>query len=110
MPYSDPAARRRAWREAQRRRRARRNGVNPSTRSGAAPLSPADLAEVVASELRAVQAASPAGGFERARVIVALVGAALKCFEMSDLTARVEQLERLFENLPEDGRKALRAV
>ena len=113
MPYSDPAARRRVQRESQRRRRARQRGaaaVNPSTRSGAAPLSPADLAEVVASELRAVQAASPAGGFERARVIVALVGAALKCFEMSDLTARVEQLERLFENLPEDGRKALRAV
>ena len=43
-------------------------------------------------------------------MIVALVGAALKCFEMSDLTARVEQLERLFEDLSEDGRRTIRAV
>ncbi|MEP0773479.1 MAG: hypothetical protein HRF46_03835 [Acidobacteriota bacterium] len=59
---------------------------------------------MVAAELAAVQAAAKAGGFERARVTVALVQAALKCFEMSDLTARIEALESALESRDEKGR------
>jgi len=112
VPYSDPAARRRVQRESQRRRRARQRGaaaVNPSTRpsarrSGAAPLSPADLGALVADELRAVRNASAPGDHERARVIVALVGAALRCFEMSDVAARLEALEDALGVRAEKGR------
>mgnify|MGYP000375782259 CR=1 FL=1 len=116
MPYSNPDDRRRVWREAQRRRRARQlgtlpGGVNPSTpASGAAPLSPADLGALVAEELAAVRSASEAGSHERARIVALLVQVGLRCFEMSDLTARVEQLEHLFEDLAENGRRTIHAV
>ncbi len=105
MPYSDPIMRRRVAREAMRRRRARERGqLIPLTHSvpGGA-LSPHFLSEVLAAELNAVRDGSKPGGFERARVVVLLVQAALRCFEMSDLVSRVEALESAIESRETGG-------
>jgi len=119
MPYADRSRQRAASRESARRRRAARRAmaevaagatrsrVEPSSQAGA--LTPADLAQILAEEIDAVRESMPRGNPERARVLVQLAGAALRCYETGDIAARLEMLERAYEELGE-RRGALRAV
>jgi len=119
MPYKDKGRQRAASRESARRRRAARRAlteaaagatrwpVEPSNQP--AGLTPADLARVIAAEINIIRGSVPAGSLERSRVLVLLVGAGLRCFETANLLARVEALERAYEDLG-DHRGVLHAV
>ena len=113
MPYSDQADRRRVWREAQRRRRARQlgtlPGVNPSTPQEGG-LSPFEVGKLLAEEIRIIRSVMQEGEPERARVLVQLCTAALRAFESGDLAAKVERLENLFAGLDENARMRIHAV
>jgi len=126
MPYADRERQRAAARESARRRRAARramagavtgatNAAKGATQNHVEPLrqaqglTPADLAQILAEEIDAVRESMPRGNPERARVLVQLAGAALRCYETGDIAARLEMLERAYEELGE-RRGALRAV
>ncbi len=106
VPYASRERQRQAARESARRRRAARRGatperVEPLNRSlhAGRGLSPADLARILSEEIAIIRDSMRAGNPERARVLVALCTCALRCFETCDLAARVEMLERTFEEL-----------
>lgn len=103
MPYRSREAQRRAARESARRRRAARRGSTPSAveplNRGPAPLalSPAELSRILAEELRTLRERMEPGDPERCRVVVALVTAALRCYETGDVAGRLEALEAVIE-------------
>jgi len=106
MPYADRSRQRAASRESARRRRAARRAMAEvaagATRSRVEPshqpggLSPAALSEILAQEIAIVRESMPCGSHERPRIVAQLAAVALRVYEVGDLAARVEMLERTF--------------
>lgn len=102
MPYADPASRRKAQRESQRRRRARLRGDTPPVllAAGCQPRQPQERAGEVEARLWRLWDAVMAEGIapsEAARVVVPLARALLQVLEQTDLAVRVRNLENAVE-------------
>jgi CII-binding regulator of phage lambda lysogenization HflD len=95
MPYKNPEKRRDYQREYKRLQR-----LTPAQVS--IPLefklkTAQDILRLLSSEISAVKEDQEAGTLEKARVIGYLASIALRAVETSELEARVEALERIFE-------------
>jgi len=108
MPYKDPEKQRAYKREWMRMRRAGESGTQSRTPSGTLIPVPVriqtakDILALLAEQLAAVRADPEAGALQKARTIGYLAGIALKAVEIADLTARVEELERILKERVKD--------
>lgn len=101
MPYRNPDEQRAAKRESARRKR----GVCGTTRRTLPSLkalrvrTAADCLDVLNDTLNEVRGEQDMKVVERARLVVYIVSAAIRCIEVSDLADRLEQLEAQAEKL-----------
>ena len=99
MPFKDPEKQRDYQREYMR---LQRRGLNFTPAQVSIPLefklkTAQDILKLLAEQICAVKEDQEAGTLEKARVIAYLASIALRAVETSELEARVEALERIFE-------------